>query len=138
MNLEETIIYIYLRVDQKYRDITACYKIRGRGFAPALTDVEVLTMEIVARCRGVTMTPPSGDTSMTTGQSGSLTLGHIRTLPNIAPTLSGSSRRSWLRCFPPMMPYTSLMAFPCLYVTTPAPIARQNFRRHRRLGLLRR
>jgi hypothetical protein len=52
MNLEETIITVYLRVEEKYHDITGCYKLRGRGFAPALTDVEVLTMEIIGEMQG--------------------------------------------------------------------------------------
>ena len=52
MNLEETIIHVYLRVEEKYRAITGGCRIRAHGFAPSLTDPEIITMEIVGEMQG--------------------------------------------------------------------------------------
>jgi hypothetical protein len=52
MNLEETIIHVYLRVEEKYRSITGGCRIRAHGFNPGLTDAEIITMEIVGEMQG--------------------------------------------------------------------------------------
>lgn len=52
MNLEDAIIAVYLRVEEKYLALTERRGLRGRGFPPALTDAEVLTMEIVGEMQG--------------------------------------------------------------------------------------
>lgn len=52
MNLEETIIHIYLRVEEKYQEITGGCRIRAHGFDPALSDIEAITMEIVGEMQG--------------------------------------------------------------------------------------
>mgnify|MGYP000235711881 CR=1 FL=1 len=43
MNIETFIIEIYCCIEEKLRGI----KLRSRGFAPKLTDAELITMEIV-------------------------------------------------------------------------------------------
>lgn len=52
MNLEDTIIHIYLRVEQKYHAITGGCRIRAHGFNPGLSDAEIITMEIVGEIQG--------------------------------------------------------------------------------------
>jgi hypothetical protein len=52
MELEDRIIWIYLRIDEIYKEITKEKPLRRGGFAPALSDVEVLTMEIVGEMEG--------------------------------------------------------------------------------------
>lgn len=52
MNLEEIIIHVYLRVEEKYHEVTGGRRIRAHGFAPGLSDAEVLTMEIVGEMQG--------------------------------------------------------------------------------------
>ena len=52
MELEHHIIKIYLRIDEVYKEITGDNPLRKRGFQPALSDAEVLTMEIVGEMEG--------------------------------------------------------------------------------------
>lgn len=52
MNLEETIIYVYLCVEEKYLEITNTCTLRPRGYAPALSDVEAITIEITGELLG--------------------------------------------------------------------------------------
>lgn len=52
MELEDHIIAIYVRIEEIYKKITADRPLRRGGFAPALSDVEVLTMEIVGEMEG--------------------------------------------------------------------------------------
>lgn len=52
MELENRIIAIYLRIEEIYKEITVLGPLRRGGFAPALSDVEVLTMEIVGEMEG--------------------------------------------------------------------------------------
>lgn len=47
MPLEEFIIWVYCWVDENTNEILGGGKIRKRGFEPALSDIEVITMEIV-------------------------------------------------------------------------------------------
>lgn len=47
MELEDTIIKIYLMIDKKYLDITKGCPIRKGGFEPKLTDVEAITIEVI-------------------------------------------------------------------------------------------
>jgi hypothetical protein len=47
MPLEEFIIWVYCWVDENYIETLGETNIRKRGFEPALTDIEVITMEIV-------------------------------------------------------------------------------------------
>lgn len=47
MPLEEFIIWVYCWVDENYIEILGETNIRKRGFEPALSDIEVITMEIV-------------------------------------------------------------------------------------------
>jgi hypothetical protein len=46
MELEDRIIAVYLRIEEIYEALTSEQPLRRRGFEPALTDPEVLTMEI--------------------------------------------------------------------------------------------
>ena len=50
---EEFIIAVFCCVDDFLKQITQGRPIRQRGFAPSLTDSEVITMEIVGEFRGL-------------------------------------------------------------------------------------
>jgi hypothetical protein len=50
---EEFIIAVFCCVDDFFGQITQKHQIRTRGFAPSLSDSEVLTMEIVGEFRGL-------------------------------------------------------------------------------------
>lgn len=52
MELEERIITVYLCIDEIYQEITGVKGLRRGGFAPTLSDVEVLTMEIIGEMEG--------------------------------------------------------------------------------------
>jgi hypothetical protein len=52
MSVELKLIAIYLAVSDACRDIVGNGRLRRRGFAPALTDAEVITMEIFAEMQG--------------------------------------------------------------------------------------
>jgi hypothetical protein len=52
-SIEEFIIAVFCCVDDALAVVTQGRPIRARGFAPALSDSEVLTMEIVAEYQGV-------------------------------------------------------------------------------------
>lgn len=51
--IEEFIIAVFCCVDDLLKEITQGQAIREKGFAPALADSEVLTMEIVAEYQGI-------------------------------------------------------------------------------------
>jgi hypothetical protein len=46
MDRDTFIITVYCLVDEEFKKLRALYRVRHAGFAPALSDVEVLTMEI--------------------------------------------------------------------------------------------
>ena len=46
MSIEEFIIFVYLIIDELY-PIVVNKPLRTRGFPPALTDIEIITMQIV-------------------------------------------------------------------------------------------
>jgi hypothetical protein len=52
MELEDRIIAVYLRIEEIYEALTSEQPLRRRGFEPALTDPEVLTMEIIGEMEG--------------------------------------------------------------------------------------
>src|SRR3954469_18399837 len=52
MAAELKLIALYLAVSDTCRDIVGNGRLRRRGFAPALTDAEVITMEIFAEMQG--------------------------------------------------------------------------------------
>ncbi|MCB1825410.1 MAG: IS982 family transposase [Candidatus Competibacteraceae bacterium] len=52
MPLEEFIIMAFCWVETAFEDVTAGIKLRTRGFAPRLSDSEVITMEIVGEVLG--------------------------------------------------------------------------------------
>lgn len=52
MEQEDRIIWIYLRIEEIYQQITNGKRLRRHGFPPRLSDVEVLTMEIVGEMEG--------------------------------------------------------------------------------------
>lgn len=52
MELEERIISVYLCIEEIYREIASAGPLRRGGFAPALSDAEVLTMEIIGEMEG--------------------------------------------------------------------------------------
>lgn len=52
MDLEEVIIGLYLRLEAAYRGIVGNRRLRERGPAPGLSDVEVLTIEVFAEWQG--------------------------------------------------------------------------------------
>lgn len=50
---EEFIIAVFCCVDDELKALTQGHRIRTRGFKPALSDAEVMTMEIVGEYRGM-------------------------------------------------------------------------------------
>ena len=52
MPLEELIITVFCWVETAFEDVTAGIKLRARGFAPRLSDSEVITLEIVGEVLG--------------------------------------------------------------------------------------
>ena len=46
MSIHEFIISVYLIIEEFY-SIVVTHPLRGRGFPPALSDVEIITMQIV-------------------------------------------------------------------------------------------
>lgn len=52
MSMEEFIITVFCRVDECFEPVTGGVKLRTRGFAPRLSDSEVITMEIVGEMPG--------------------------------------------------------------------------------------
>lgn len=52
MEQDDLIISIYLCIEETYNHLTADKPLRRGGFAPALTDAEVLTMEIIGEMQG--------------------------------------------------------------------------------------
>jgi hypothetical protein len=50
--LEEFIIWIYCWVDDHLKEISRQHVLRQRGFAPALSDAEVITMELIGEFQG--------------------------------------------------------------------------------------
>ncbi len=52
-SIEEFIIAVFCCVDDLLQEVTQEHPIRSKGFAPALADSEVLTMEIVAEYQGI-------------------------------------------------------------------------------------
>jgi hypothetical protein len=47
MPLKEFIIWVYCWTDENMSEVLGNTMLRSRGFKPALSDVEVITMEIV-------------------------------------------------------------------------------------------
>lgn len=52
MELEHRIIIIYIRIEEIYKKLTKDNPLRKGGFPPSLSDVEVLTMEIIGEMEG--------------------------------------------------------------------------------------
>jgi hypothetical protein len=52
-SIEEFIIAVFCCVDDLLMEITQGCPIRHQGFAPALADSELITMEIVAEYQGI-------------------------------------------------------------------------------------
>jgi hypothetical protein len=50
---EEFIIAVYCAVDDELKVLTSGQRLRGRGFAPGLSDAEVMAMEIIAEYQGI-------------------------------------------------------------------------------------
>jgi hypothetical protein len=52
-SIEYFIIAVFCKIDELLKEITTKHRIRSKGFEPALSDSEVMTMEIVAEYRGI-------------------------------------------------------------------------------------
>ena len=52
MSLEDCITWVFCWVDDSVKKIIGDQKLRKRGFQPALTDAEVITMEVVGEFVG--------------------------------------------------------------------------------------
>ncbi len=52
-SIDEFIIAVFCCVDDLLKAVTQGHPIRHKGFAPALSDSEVMTMEIVAEYQGI-------------------------------------------------------------------------------------
>ena len=50
---EDFIITVFCNVDDLWQEMTEGQKIRSRGFAPSLSDSEIITMEIVGEFQGI-------------------------------------------------------------------------------------
>jgi hypothetical protein len=50
---DEFIIAVYCLVDDVFKSLTSSQAIRARGFAPGLSDAEVIAMEIIAEYQGI-------------------------------------------------------------------------------------
>lgn len=53
MLIEDFIIEVFCFVDDQMKNLTATSPLRRRGFQPALSDSEVITMEIVGEFCGI-------------------------------------------------------------------------------------
>ena len=53
MPIEYFIITVYCCIEGLLREITTIQPLRSKGFAPKLTDAEVLTMEVVGEFMGI-------------------------------------------------------------------------------------
>jgi hypothetical protein len=51
--MEYFIIAVFCTIDELLKEITQTHQVRTKGFAPALSDSEVMTMEIVAEYQGI-------------------------------------------------------------------------------------
>jgi Transposase DDE domain len=52
-SIDEFIIAVFCCVDDLLQEVTAGHPLRRKGFAPSLSDSEVITMEIVAEYQGI-------------------------------------------------------------------------------------
>ena len=52
-SIEYFIITVFCKIDDLMQAITKTHRIRTKGFAPSLSDSEVLTMEIVGEHQGI-------------------------------------------------------------------------------------
>lgn len=52
MEPEEYLIWLYLKVEENFTKIVGNTRLRERGFAPSLSDVELLTIELFAEYQG--------------------------------------------------------------------------------------
>jgi hypothetical protein len=52
-SIEYFIIAVFCKIDELLKEITSQQRVRAKGFEPALSDREVMTMEIVAEYRGI-------------------------------------------------------------------------------------
>lgn len=52
-SIEYFIIAVFCKIDELLKEITTEQRVRAKGFAPALSDSEVMTMEIVAEYQGI-------------------------------------------------------------------------------------
>ena len=50
---EDSIVTVFCNVDDLWQEITQGQRIRRRGFAPSLSDSEIITMEIVGEFKGI-------------------------------------------------------------------------------------
>jgi hypothetical protein len=53
ISIEYFIIAIFCKIDELLKEITVEHRVRVKGFAPALSDSEVMTMEIVGEFLGI-------------------------------------------------------------------------------------
>ncbi len=53
LSTEDFIITVFCNVDDLWQEMTQGQKIRRRGFAPSLSDSEIITMEIVGEFQGI-------------------------------------------------------------------------------------
>jgi len=52
-SIEYFIIAVFCKIDDLLQEVTKTHRIRTKGFAPSLSDSEVLTMEIVGEYQGI-------------------------------------------------------------------------------------
>ena len=67
MSVEEFIIAVYCLVDDIMNELLNSKSLRQRGFNPALTDSEMIAMELVAEFQGIDTIKGLGNISVTIG-----------------------------------------------------------------------
>jgi hypothetical protein len=90
MPLEDFIITVFCWVEEHLEALIGDHRLRQRGFAPKLTDSEVITMEVVGEFLGWIPMWASGSTSVDIGRRGFRNSDRAPRLPSRRP-ISGSS-----------------------------------------------
>ena len=52
MEPEEYLIWLYLKVGENFKKTVGDTRLRSRGFAPSLSDIELITIELFAEYQG--------------------------------------------------------------------------------------
>ena len=92
MPIDEFIINIYLMVEQYYK-IVITQPLRGAGYAPKLSDPEIICMEMVGEFYTLIKTNKFGNTLPSIGKTGFQPSAHTLTSQSTAPICGKSNSR---------------------------------------------